>query len=67
MGLMCHTFILSQIRDLVPPGNLAYPTGKVPIKVAKKTDIDKIRQYIPAEYMGFFMRKYYSGQLLEKQ
>ena len=51
MGLICHTFILGLTRDLTAP---EIPSGMVPIKVSKKTDIDKITRYIPAEHMGFY-------------
>ncbi|CAH1108381.1 unnamed protein product [Psylliodes chrysocephalus] len=56
-GLSTHTFQLRQpgrATYINFPSNLAYPTGQVPIKMKKITDIKKCVQFVEEEHKNFY-------------
>lgn len=54
-GLVRHTFFMAKTNGPVqPPHLIAYPTGKVPLKKAKRDDLIKLQNYIPHEYEMFY-------------
>lgn len=56
-GILTHTFKMSKNtidHELHLPDEIAYPTGKVSIKVAKINDLRRCLQYIPHEHAQFY-------------
>lgn len=55
-GLIKNTFLLTKNtqQTVTLPTNLAYPTGKVPIKASKINDIKELIKYLPQEHLQFY-------------
>lgn len=54
-GLIGHTFFLAKSAGpITGPDTLAYPTGKVTIKQAKREDLIRLQNFIPHEYLEFY-------------
>lgn len=58
-GFTCHTFFMAKHTGAINPVNtLAYPNGKVALKMAKVADIKQLSEYIPPEYEEFYNELY---------
>lgn len=54
-GLISHRFFMAKTAGPVEkPDRLAYPTGKVPIKQAKRGDLNKLKDFIPHTYLDYY-------------
>lgn len=55
-GVVQHTFSMRKntIEAVLLPTKFAYPTGKVPIKATKVSDLQKCMGYIPSEHVAFY-------------
>lgn len=42
------------VGPITGPDTLAYPTGKVTIKQAKREDLIRLQNFIPHEYLEFY-------------